>query len=93
MWIVCPFESLRRPASFKWPQPRILAGTESDILKDGSLDFPDDVLAEFDVVIASVHIPYSLGAEAMTERILRAVAHPAVSILAHPTGRLLLEYR
>jgi DNA polymerase (family X) len=69
---------------------RVLAGIECDILKDGSLDYPDDVLAEFDFVIASIHSLFDMPEPAMTERILRAVAHPAACILGHPTGRLLL---
>ena len=69
----------------------ILKGIESDILPDGSLDYPDDVLATFDVVIAAVHSRFNLSEEEQTERVLRAVAHPEVDILAHPTGRLLLS--
>ena len=65
-------------------------GTECDILPDGSLDFPDDLLAGFDYVVASVHSGFGLDREAMTRRIVRAVAHPKVTMLGHPTGRLLL---
>lgn len=73
------------------PSFRILHGTEVDILPDGSLDYPDDVLEELDFVIASVHSSFGQTAEAMTERILKAVRHPHVDILGHPTGRLLLR--
>jgi DNA polymerase (family 10) len=69
---------------------RIYKGTECDILPDGSLDFPDDVLEGFDYVVASVHSVFGLSREAMTARIVRAVQHPLVTILGHPTGRLLL---
>ena len=70
---------------------RLLTGTEVDILKDGSLDFPDDVLAELDVVIASVHQGFTLPEPEMTARIIKAIGNPNVHILGHPTGRLLLE--
>jgi DNA polymerase (family 10) len=68
---------------------RILAGTECDILADGSMDFPDDVLAELDVVLAAVHSRFKQDREAMTRRIVRALEHPHVDILVHPTGRRL----
>ncbi|MDR3710720.1 MAG: DNA polymerase/3'-5' exonuclease PolX [Capsulimonadaceae bacterium] len=68
---------------------RLLAGSEVDILGDGTMDFPDDVLAELDIVIASVHSRFNLPREEMTARIVRAVSNPHVDILAHPTGRLL----
>ena len=70
---------------------RIFFGTECDILADGSLDFDDKMLALFDYVVASVHQGFNLSADAMTKRICRALAHPKVTILGHPTGRLLLE--
>jgi DNA polymerase (family 10) len=66
---------------------RILAGSECDILADGTMDFPDDVLAELDVVLAAVHSRFKQGREAMTRRIVRALEHPHVDILVHPTGR------
>ncbi len=69
---------------------RLFKGTECDILTDGSLDFPDDILAGFDYVVASVHSNFGLPREAMTARIVRAVSHPFVTMLGHPTGRLLL---
>lgn len=68
----------------------ILHGIESDILKDGALDYPDDVLDKLDFVIASVHSIFRMDRETMTERIITAVRHPATRILGHPTGRLLL---
>ncbi len=68
----------------------ILKGIEADILPDGSLDYPDQVLATFDFVIASVHSSFNLSEEQMTERICKAISHPLVDILGHPTGRLLL---
>jgi DNA polymerase (family X) len=66
---------------------RILAGSECDILDDGTMDFPDDVLAELDVVVAAVHSRFRQSREQMTARIVRALANPHVDILAHPTGR------
>jgi DNA polymerase (family 10) len=66
---------------------RILTGTECDILEDGTLDFPDEVLAELDVVLAAVHSRFRQSRAEMTARIVRALAHPHVDILAHPTGR------
>jgi len=69
---------------------RILKGIESDILPDGSLDYPDDVLATFDLVIASVHSAFQMSEEDMTARIVRAIQNPHTTILGHPTGRLLL---
>src|SRR5690606_3693246 len=69
---------------------RVFKGVESDILADGRLDYPDDVLAEFDYVVGSVHSGFSAGRDEMTRRVIRAVRHPALTILGHPTGRLLL---
>jgi len=68
---------------------RILAGSECDILADGSMDFPDEVLAELDVVLAAVHSRFKQPGPEMTARICRALENPHVRILAHPTGRLL----
>ncbi len=70
---------------------RIFFGTECDILPDGSLDFDDKTLALFDYVVACVHQGFGSDAGKMTKRICRALAHPAVTMLGHPTGRLLLE--
>lgn len=69
---------------------RIYKGTECDILPDGTLDFPDDLLAGFDYVVASVHSSFGLPREAMTARMVRAVQNPHLTMLGHPTGRLLL---
>lgn len=69
---------------------RILAGTEVDILRDGSLDFSDEALENLDFVIASVHSVMSLSEKEMTARIVKAVEHPLVDMIGHPTGRLLL---
>ncbi len=68
---------------------RILAGSECDILADGTLDFPDEVLGELDVVLAAVHSRFKQSREAMTARIVRALGHPRVNVLVHPTGRRL----
>lgn len=70
---------------------RILKGSEVDILEDGSLDLPDSILKELDVVIVSIHSRFHLKRDIQTDRILRALDHPHVTFLAHPTGRLLLE--
>jgi DNA polymerase (family X) len=67
----------------------ILRSAEVDILKDGSLDLPDDILEGLDVVVVSVHSFMDLDKKTMTDRVLRAIRHPKVHILAHPTGRLL----
>ncbi|GHO44648.1 DNA polymerase/3'-5' exonuclease PolX [Ktedonospora formicarum] len=69
---------------------RILKGIECDILKDGTLDFENDLLAGFDFVIVSIHSNFNLTPEEQTRRMLRAIANPYTSIIAHPTGRLLL---
>jgi DNA polymerase (family 10) len=70
---------------------RIFAGTECDILKDGSLDFPDEVLATLDYVVASVHSSFTMPEAEMTKRIIRAMENPHVTMLGHLTGRLLLS--
>ncbi|MEX2601997.1 MAG: DNA polymerase/3'-5' exonuclease PolX [Balneolaceae bacterium] len=71
----------------------VFKGIESDILGDGSLDYPDDLLEGFDFVIASVHSGLDMKPEQMTDRFLRAIRHPATTIIGHPTGRLLLKRR
>ncbi len=68
---------------------RILTGTECDILEDGRMDFPDELLAELDVVLAAVHSRFRQPRAEMTARIVRALGHPHVDVLAHPTGRLI----
>jgi DNA polymerase (family 10) len=70
---------------------RVFKGIESDILPDGSLDYPDDVLGRFDFVVASVHGQFKMDRKAQTERIIRAVANPYTTILGHMTGRQLLR--
>src|SRR5881398_3739596 len=70
---------------------RLFAGVECDILRDGTLDFPDEVLAELDYDVASVHSVFNLSEVEMTRRVIRAMENPFVAILAHPTGRLLLK--
>ncbi len=69
---------------------RVLKGIESDILVDGALDYPDELLAGFDFVIGSVHSRFNLDEQAMTDRLCRAMESPYLTILGHPTGRLLL---
>ncbi|MFQ5771933.1 MAG: PHP domain-containing protein, partial [bacterium] len=69
---------------------KIFKGTECDILIDGSLDYPDEILAGFDFVVASVHSKLTMSLEEATERILKALRNPYVTMLGHPTGRLLL---
>jgi DNA polymerase (family 10) len=69
----------------------ILKGIEVDILKDGSLDLPDDILKELDVVVGSVHYNRNLSKGEMTDRIIRAMENPYFNVLAHPTGRLINE--
>ena len=66
---------------------RLLKGIEVDILKDGSLDLPDDVLADVDVCLGAVHSHLDLPEDEQTDRLVRALEHPALHILAHPTGR------
>jgi len=70
---------------------KLFAGVECDILKDGSLDYPDDVLATLDFVIASVHSSFTLPEAQMTARIIRAMENPYVTMLGHVTGRLLAQ--
>ncbi len=70
---------------------RIFKGIESDILNDGSLDYPEDILAKFEVIIASVHSNLRMDETKATQRIIKAVENPYTRILGHPTGRLLLS--
>ncbi len=70
---------------------RLLTGCEVDILKDGKLDFPDDLLAELDVVIASIHQSFNQTEAETTRRLINAAQNPFVHTLGHLTGRLLLE--
>jgi DNA polymerase (family 10) len=73
----------------EFPDIKILRGVECDIMRDGSLDLDDEILHELDIVVASVHSAFNLDEAAMTARVIKAVSHPAVDILAHPTGRVL----
>jgi DNA polymerase (family 10) len=70
---------------------KLFKGTECDILPDGRLDYEDELLASFDYVVASIHSHFAQSAAEMTERILRAISHPRVTMLGHATGRLLLR--
>jgi len=70
---------------------RLFAGVECDILRDGSLDFPDEVLSQLDYVVVSVHSAFNLSESEMTQRVICALENPFVTMLAHPTGRLLLK--
>ncbi len=70
---------------------RMFAGVECDILRDGSLDFPDNILSQLDYVVASVHSVFNLSEADMTARVIRAMENRFVTMLAHPTGRLLLK--
>jgi DNA polymerase (family 10) len=70
---------------------RLFAGVECDILRDGSLDFPDEVLSQLDFAVASIHSVFNLSEAEMTRRIIRAMENRYVTMLAHPTGRLLLQ--
>ena len=84
---IAAIESLNK----KFDGFRIFAGVECDVLRDGHLDFSDDVLAELDFVIASVHSVFNLSEAEMTKRMIRAMENRFVTILGHPTGRLLLQ--
>lgn len=70
---------------------KIFKGIESDILGDGSLDYPEEVLASFDFVVASVHSILNMDVRRATDRLIRAISNPYTTILGHPTGRLLLR--
>jgi DNA polymerase (family X) len=78
-----------RAADEKYDEIHLLCGSEVDILRDGTLDYEDDLLAELDFVVASVHTSFNVGEEAMTERIVRAMNNPYVRTIGHPTGRIL----
>jgi DNA polymerase (family X) len=70
---------------------RVLAGSEVDILKDGGLDYSEEVLAQLDVVVCSIHSYFSLDRASMTARMLAGIENPYTQIIGHPTGRLLLR--
>jgi len=84
-------EAIRRLNDGFGDEFRLFAGSEVDILRDGSLDYADDLLGELDYVVASVHNAFQLPEDEMTARLLRAVEHPRVTMLGHLTGRLLLQ--
>ncbi len=68
---------------------RVLAGTETNVLPEGSVDYEDDLLGELDWVVASVHTSFGIGEEEMTDRMVAAIEHPLVDVIGHPTGRLI----
>ena len=80
-----------RKLNKKFDSFRLFAGVECDILRDGSLDFPDEVLSDLDYAVASVHSVFNLSEADMTKRIIRAMENPFITMLGHPTGRLLLK--
>jgi DNA polymerase (family 10) len=77
-----------RAANERYPDIRLLAGSEVDILPDGSLDYDDELLRELDLVVASPHLSLSQDGAAATRRLCAAASHPLVHILGHPTGRI-----
>ena len=68
---------------------RLLMGAEVDILSDGSMDYPDAVLAELDFVVGSIHSGFTQSEATLTRRLVQAMRHPSVTLIAHPTGRLM----
>jgi DNA polymerase (family 10) len=82
------FREIER-AQKQWAQIRLLKGAEVDILDDGRLDLDETTLAELDLVVASVHSSLKMDRKQMTRRVVRALRHPRVTILGHPTGRIL----
>ncbi len=72
----------------EFPDIKVLRGIECDIMRDGSLDLDDDILGELDWVVASVHSGFKMGEADQTERMIRAISHPFVNLVAHPTGRI-----
>ena len=71
------------------PGLTVLAGTETNVLPDGSLDYDDDLLGELDWVVASLHTSFRLDEDDQTDRMLTAMEHPLVDAIGHPTGRLI----
>lgn len=82
---------LRRIAEYNESAPgiRVLAGSEVNILADGSLDYEDELLEQLDWVVASVHTAFGMARERMTRRVIAAIEHPLVDAIGHPTGRLI----
>jgi DNA polymerase (family 10) len=78
-----------RVADSEFEGIRLLSGSEVNVLPDGSLDYADELLEQLDWVVASVHTAFRMSGEAITERIVRAIEHPLVDVLGHPTGRLI----
>ena len=72
---------------------RVLAGSEVNILPDGALDYDDELLGQLDWIVASVHTSFRMSGDAMTERMVRAIEHPLVDAIGHPTGRLIGKRR
>ena len=72
----------------EFPDVKILRGVECDIMRDGTMDLDDEILHELDIVIASVHSGFNFDEATQTARMIKAISHPAVDIVAHPTGRL-----
>jgi DNA polymerase (family 10) len=71
-----------------FPDVKLFRGIECDIMRDGTLDLEDDILYELDFVIGSVHSAFNLGESLQTERMVKAISHPAIDMIAHPTGRI-----
>ena len=78
-----------READEKYGEIKLFCGSEVDILRDGTLDYEDDILATLDFVVASVHTSFGLDEKAMTDRMVRAIDNPHVRTIGHPTGRIL----
>ncbi len=84
---IAEIKSIRK----KYPEIKIFAGMEVDILADGSLDCDEELLDELDIVVAAVHTRFKMKKDEMTKRIVRAISHRKVNVLAHPTGRIIGE--
>jgi len=86
-------EKIREIRAFneKGHSVKLLCGTEGDIGNDGKLDYPDDILAELDLVVAAIHTGFKQDEKTITRRIVSAMQHPLVNMIAHPTGRLFGE--
>lgn len=89
--LLAQIEQIRELNKTFGPEFKLFAGVECDILKDGTLDFPDEILAQLDYVVASIHAQFTMSEAEMTSRIIRAISSPYVTFLAHLTGRLLLS--
>ncbi|HEX8371300.1 MAG TPA: DNA polymerase/3'-5' exonuclease PolX [Chthoniobacterales bacterium] len=89
--LLAQLEEIRRLNATYDGHFRLLAGTECDILKDGVLDFSDEILSQMDYVVASIHSSFTQSEAEMTKRIIRAMENPYVTMVGHLTGRVLLE--